>query len=84
MLILRIRHAPGFFNHGSAVNFVAGSLTSGVHISEKYACMIAQIIVNMAVCLIIPNVLNVIIFSRTLEFKNLLAAARSFLRRPKR
>lgn len=72
------------FNHGSAVSFIAGGLASSIHVPENDSRFIAQIAVNGIICLIIPNILNLIIFYRTSEFKKLLAVATSFLRRTKR
>lgn len=68
-------------NGSNTINVVSGSLMSIVHVSQNSACLISQVIIYGIICLIIPNVLNVILFYRTVEFKNLLAAVRSFLRR---
>ncbi len=70
-------------SHGGAVDFISSGLVGTLHISKNYAYLIAQIIFNSFVCLIIPNILNVIIFYRTLEFQNLLKATKSFLKRSK-
>ncbi len=71
------------FKYGNIVSFIAGNLKSVIHIPESDADFIGQIIIGSFVCLIIPNVLNVIFFYRTSEFKNLLRAVKSFLRRSK-
>ena len=44
---------------------------------------IAQIVINLAVCSLVPNILNIIIFFKTSEFKDLYAVAKSFTRRKK-
>ena len=38
-----------------------------------------KVAVNAAVCIIIPNVINVVVFYRTDEFKYLVSIAKSFL-----
>ncbi len=43
--------------------------------------MIAQIIVNLLVCITIPNILNVMFFCKTEEFKGLLSVGKSFLKK---
>ncbi len=40
--------------------------------------MIAQIIINLFICIVIPNILNAVLFCKTEEFKGLLSIARSF------
>ena len=44
---------------------------------------IAQIIVNLLICILVPNILNIIIFFRTSEFRDLYVVAKSFIRRKK-
>ncbi len=53
------------------------------YISQESSRFISQIIINVLVCAIIPNVLNILIFYRSEEFKELFQAARSFLSRHK-
>lgn len=46
--------------------------------------LISQIIFNMLVCILIPNLLNVIVFCNTKEFKNLWRVAKSVLIKSKK
>lgn len=71
-------------SYSNTVSFISSFIASGINISESSARLISQIMINSIVCLVIPNVLNVILFYRTLEFKNLLAAVKSFLKIPQR
>lgn len=50
----------------------------GFNGSDSY--FIAQIVVNFLVCIIVPNVINIIIFYKTDEFQKLKSVAKSLLR----
>lgn len=62
---------------------VISPLLVRLHLKEAMfkSSMIAQIIINLLVCIVIPNILNVILFCKTEEFKGLLSVAKSFLKR---
>lgn len=54
---------------------------SYLHMKPVISNMIAQIVVNGLVCVIIPNVMNVVLFCRTEEFKGLFGTAKSFFKK---
>jgi hypothetical protein len=62
------------------ISSIAGGLES-IGVLKIWSCAIAQVIVNSVVCLIIPNVLNAIIFYRTSEFKSLLSSTSAFFKK---
>ncbi len=52
-------------------------------INERSAEYISQIFVNFIICLVIPNVLNILFFCRTSEFKQLFSKAKSLIGKSK-
>lgn len=65
------------------VNFVS-SLIESVGLKTLTSVHIAEIIVYFVVCIIIPNTINFIVFFRTTEFKELIRAGKSLLKRVKK
>ena len=63
----------------SIVNSIAYLVSSYIGVSEVVAVLISKIIVNFSICLLFPNILNVVIFCKTEEFKDLYGSAKSFL-----
>ena len=57
---------------------LSGLLTK-FHIDSQSAVLVACVSINFIVCLIIPNVLNILIFFRSKEFKKLASSAKSVL-----
>ena len=68
----------------SIVNSIAYLVSSYIGVSEVVAVLISKIIVNFSICLLFPNILNVVIFCKTEEFKDLYGSAKSFLVRKKK
>lgn len=60
---------------------LSGILSKSLHLSVAKADMIAQIVMNSLICIIFPNVMNLILFCRTEEFKGLFSVAKSFLKK---
>ena len=55
-----------------------------MHISSNVnTIFISQVLVNLLICIFVPNVLNTIIFFKTSEFKDLYSIAKSFVKRKK-
>ncbi len=52
-----------------------------LHMNLGISGMIAQIVINGFVCIIVPNVINIILFCRTEEYKGLFGTAKSFFRK---
>ena len=61
-----------------------GTFLTHFYIPFENAVLISQICINLMVCLVIPNLINVIIFHRSKEFKELISVAKSFLLRGRR
>lgn len=57
---------------------VSGFLTN-FSIQADISKLITDIAINFIICMVIPNVLNILIFNRSDEFRNLLTAAKSLL-----
>ena len=64
----------------SFIKNLLGYMHVGTNVNTSF---IAQIVINLAVCSLVPNILNIIIFFKTSEFKDLYAVAKSFTRRKK-
>lgn len=69
---------------------LASSIAQGVHpllIKLHFkdtifrADMIARIVINFLICIAVPNVMNIILFFNTEEYKGLCSIAKSFLRK---
>ena len=74
----------GNFEIVNQVSSFIKNLLGYVHIGTNVnTSFIAQIVINLAVCSLVPNILNIIIFFKTSEFKDLYAVAKSFTRRKK-
>lgn len=72
------------FEFTNEVSFAVKDLMKLMHIgSNVNTVFIAQIIINLIICILIPNILNVIIFFKTSEFRDLYEAAKGFMRRKK-
>ncbi len=63
----------------SFYTYLAYLVCSRVQLSN----VILQVAVNFAVCLVIPNVLNILLFCKTQEFKELWAITKGFIRNMK-
>lgn len=50
-----------------------------MHINETTAMLISQIVVNFVICLIVPNILNIMIFIKSKELKKLISSAKMVL-----
>lgn len=72
------------YKRSNIVNGLSNNLVSNFHISSKISLSVSQVIVNAGICLIIPNIFNIVLFFRTKEFKSLWNYAKSFLRKVKR
>ncbi len=70
--------------NSNVIYWISEKISALIHIKNNTSKLISQIFVNSLVCLVIPNVLNIILFSRTQEYKDLRRVAKSFLRRVKR
>ncbi|MGN1041641.1 MAG: lipopolysaccharide biosynthesis protein [Acutalibacteraceae bacterium] len=65
------------------INFVSGSIES-FGLKSFTSFHIAEIIVYFAMCVIIPNTINFILFFKTTEFKGLMRAVKSLLKKVKK
>ena len=61
-----------------------GQFLEHFRIPLESSMLISQICVNLLVCLVIPNLINVVLFYRTKEFKELLSVAKSLLLKHKK
>lgn len=66
----------------SSMASVLSYVTAKMTFSKR--CLLAQVIFNMFVCVLIPNLLNIVIFFKTKEFKDLWRVAKSVLRKSKK
>ncbi len=62
-------------------SYIANFLGTALKISQNYSGFISQIFVNGTICLLIPNILNVILFFKTNEFKGLCSAVQLLLKK---
>ena len=63
----------------SITSTISFAISSHIGISQMTVMLILKIIINFSICLLLPNILNIIIFYKTEEFKDLYGSAKSFL-----
>lgn len=66
------------------IDYLSGNFSKCFNISEKIALHVSQILVNVVICIVIPNLLNLILFCRTKEFRSLWSYVKSFLKKVKK
>lgn len=72
------------YRNTHVVDNLSGNFARCLNISEKISLHVSQILVNAVICVVIPNLLNLILFCRTKEFKSLWNYLKSFLKRVKK
>ena len=72
------------YKRSNIVQCLSDNVVSNFPIFSKVSLSVSQIIVNAGICLIVPNIFNLVLFFHTKEFKSLWGYAKSFLRKVKR
>lgn len=73
-----------FLKNSTPVVSSVENFIGGIGLGKSVSLHISEVIVYFVVCLIIPNLINLIIFCRTCEFKELIKIGKFFLRRVKK
>ena len=63
----------------SIISTISFAISSYIGISQTTVMLILEMIINFSVCLLLPNILNIMIFYKTEEFKDLYGSVKSFL-----
>ncbi len=76
--------ACGFIKNNTNILRSVSGVLEKIKIPADSSICISEIIINLVVCVVVPNLINVLIFFKTEEFKELRAVGKSFLRKIKK